>query len=111
MVGDAEKGRATRIESPLTRALLWWNAIDLAMSHEMPLTDLVSLVETHLGPERHPVVFEAVTDFVLRVLREHASPEELPDASDPASVWDSNYLFVHHMAATGGATTTPDGDT
>jgi hypothetical protein len=32
------------------------------------------------------------------------SPEELPDASDPASVWDSNYLFVHHMAATGGAT-------
>jgi hypothetical protein len=53
-------------------------------------------------------------EYWVRIPRLHAgtadtfylyhSPEELPDASDPASVWDSNYLFVHHMAATGGAT-------
>ena len=67
------------IESPLTRAVLWWTAIDLAMSRSSSLADLVTLVDRQLRPERHPVVFEAVISFVLRTLRRYAEPDELAD--------------------------------
>ncbi len=67
----------SRVESSLTRAMLWWSAVDQAMSHEMSLGDLVALVESQLPTERHPVVFEAVLDLVLSTVRGYARPEEV----------------------------------
>ncbi|HEX3002905.1 MAG TPA: aminopeptidase N [Angustibacter sp.] len=65
------------VESPLTRALLWWTTIDLAQSRALPLDDLVRVLDQHLRPERHPVVFEAVLTLVLRTVRRYAEPQEV----------------------------------
>jgi aminopeptidase N len=65
------------VESPLTRALLWWTAIDLAQSQALSLDDLVGVLDEHLRPERHPVVFEAVLTLVLRTVRRHAEPQDV----------------------------------
>ncbi len=48
---------------------------------------------------RMPRLYAGTADAIYL----YHSPAELPDASDPAAVWDSNYLFVHHLTATGGA--------
>ena len=65
------------IESPLTRAVLWWTAIDRAQSRELGLDRLVDLADTHLRPERHPVVLEAVLGFLQTVVRRYATPEQV----------------------------------
>jgi aminopeptidase N len=77
------------VESPLTRAMLWWTAVDLAESRVIPVADLVALADTHLRPETHPVVFEGVMRALAgpftfgapagSVLRRCAAPDEVAD--------------------------------
>lgn len=48
------------MELALTRAMLWRTAVDLTETGLRSLADLVAMVDLHLRPERHPVVFEGV---------------------------------------------------
>jgi aminopeptidase N len=101
------------VESSLTRALLWWTAIDLAESRETTVGDLVGLVDRHLRPERHPVVFEGVVASVLRLLRSHASPEQVgyllaTIAEVALEVWDSCDPLLRPGASRTWAMTTGD---
>ncbi|MCD6640905.1 MAG: M1 family metallopeptidase, partial [Nocardioides sp.] len=70
------------VADDLTRGLLWWTAIDLAESGAMALPALVDLADRHLRPERHPVVFEAVGEAVLKVVRRAGHPDEVPAQLD-----------------------------
>lgn len=49
------------VESHLTRAMLWWTALDLCESQVISLAELVALADRHLRKETHPLVFEGVT--------------------------------------------------
>ena len=57
--------------------MLWWTAIDRAQSRELGLDRLVDLADTHLRPERHPVVLEAVLGFLQTVVRRYATPDQV----------------------------------
>ena len=48
------------VESQLTRAVLWWTAVDLCESQVISVDELVALADRHLRPETHPLVFEGV---------------------------------------------------
>ncbi|QIK74268.1 aminopeptidase N [Nocardioides piscis] len=101
------------VESPLTRALLWWSVIDLAMSHELDLTELAGLVDRHLRRERHPIVFEATMSLILRVVRSQAAPSELATLLDRVSnvarvVLDAEDPALEAAAARALASTTND---
>ncbi|GAB3589911.1 aminopeptidase N [Angustibacter peucedani] len=75
---SAVRSGLSSVESPLTRAMLWWTAIELAQSGTLTLDDLVDLLNQHLRGEQHPVIFEAVLGLVLRTVRRHAAPEDVP---------------------------------
>jgi aminopeptidase N len=64
------------VSSPLTRALLWWTAVDAAETGGS-VADLVALAARHLLRERHPVVFEGALAAVLRAVRVHGLPDEV----------------------------------
>ncbi|HEX5918704.1 MAG TPA: M1 family aminopeptidase, partial [Nocardioides sp.] len=64
------------VESHLTRALLWWTAVDLCESQVIGVGELVDLADRHLRPETHPLVFEGVMKALQSVLRRYASPGE-----------------------------------
>ena len=76
-------------ESHLTRAVLWWTAVDLTESQVIPVADLVALADRHLRPERHPLVFEGVMRALVgpvtfgaptqSVIRRYAQPAEVVD--------------------------------
>ncbi|SFA79379.1 aminopeptidase N [Nocardioides alpinus] len=86
------------VESQLTRAMLWWTAVDLCESQVIPVADLVALADQHLRPETHPLVFEGVMRALQLVTRRYAEPDEVAghlaviadiargavDAGDPA---------------------------
>ena len=102
-----------RIDSPLTRAVLWWTAISRTRSGGWGLRDLVALVEQQLVPERHPVVVEAALGEVLRTIRRHAAPEEvaglLARIADVArALLDSSTAELFPAAARVLAATTED---
>ncbi len=65
------------VESSLTRALLWWTAVDLAESQVITVADLVDLADRHLRPERHPIVVEGVMKALQTVVRRYALPDEV----------------------------------
>ncbi|KQV77986.1 hypothetical protein ASC64_04035 [Nocardioides sp. Root122] len=65
------------VESHLTRAMLWWTAIDLTESQVIPVADLVALADTHLRPETHPLVFEGVMRNLQTITRRHSQPDEV----------------------------------
>ncbi|WP_253941999.1 aminopeptidase N [Nocardioides sp. zg-1230] len=75
------------VESQLTRAMLWWTAVDLCESRVIGAGELVALVDQHLRPETHPVVFEGVmralvgstgaTNWSPALLRDHALPDDV----------------------------------
>ncbi|QBX54645.1 aminopeptidase N [Nocardioides seonyuensis] len=65
------------LESPLTRAVLWWTAIDRVQARELDLDRILDLADTHLRPERHPVVLEAVLGFLQALVRRYATPEQV----------------------------------
>ena len=65
------------IESSLTRALLWWTAVDLAESKVIGVADLIDLADRHLRPERHPIVVEGVMRALQAVVRRYALPDEV----------------------------------
>jgi aminopeptidase N len=65
------------VESQLTRAMLWWTAVDLAESQVIGVKDLISLADRHLRPERHPLVFEGVVRNLQLVTRRYAEPAEV----------------------------------
>ncbi|WP_257029622.1 aminopeptidase N [Nocardioides cavernae] len=65
------------VESQLTRAMLWWTAVDLTESQVIAVADLVALADQHLRPETHPVVFEGVMRALQLVTRRYAAPDEV----------------------------------
>ncbi|MDT0185411.1 aminopeptidase N [Microbacterium sp. ARD31] len=65
------------VESPLTRAMLWWTAVDLTESKVIPVADFVALADTHLRPETHPLVFEGVMRALQLVTRRYDEPAEV----------------------------------
>ncbi|WP_246861754.1 aminopeptidase N [Nocardioides sp. SYSU D00065] len=65
------------VESQLTRAMLWWTAVDLCESRVIGVGDLVALADRHLRPETHPLVFEGVMRSLQLVLRRYAEPAEV----------------------------------
>ena len=112
---DAVTAGLSSVESSLTRAMLWWTALDLAESRQTTVADLVALVDRHLRPERHPIVFEGVAGSVLRLLRSHATPEEvaglLATVADVAlEVRDAGEPLLRPGAARTWAATTADRD-
>jgi aminopeptidase N len=69
------------LPDPLLRAVSWTNAITRVRRSGMPVSDLMSLVEKHLGHETDPVVFDGVLRRLTRVvLPQWTSPEDLPAA-------------------------------
>ena len=65
------------VESHLTRAMLWWTAVDLCESRVIPVDDLIALADRHLRPETHPLVFEGVMRALQLVTRRYAEPDEV----------------------------------
>ncbi|MDR7252393.1 aminopeptidase N [Nocardioides sp. BE266] len=65
------------VESHLTRAMLWWTAVDLTESRVIPVADLIALADTHLRPETHPLVFEGVMRALQLVTRRYAEPGDV----------------------------------
>jgi aminopeptidase N len=65
------------VESHLTRAMLWWTAVDLCESQVIPVDDLIALADRHLRPETHPLVFEGVLRALQYVTRRWAEPAEV----------------------------------
>ncbi len=65
------------VESHLTRAMLWWTAVDLCESQVITVADLVALADEHLRPETHPLVFEGVLRSLQLVTRAHAEPADV----------------------------------
>ena len=75
------------VESHLTRAVLWWTAIELCESRAIGVGDLVALADRHLRSEKHPLVFEGVMRALAdplsfgkpttAVTRHHAEPAEV----------------------------------
>ncbi|MBC2931432.1 aminopeptidase N [Nocardioides sp. zg-1228] len=65
------------VESQLTRAVLWWTAVDLCESQVIGVGELLGLAERHLRPERHPLVFEGVMRALQSVVRRYAEPGEV----------------------------------
>jgi aminopeptidase N len=69
------------LPDPLLRAVSWTNAITRVRRAGMPVSELMSLVEKHLGHETDPVVFDGVLRRLTRgVLPQWTSPEDLPGA-------------------------------
>ncbi|WP_231251082.1 aminopeptidase N [Nocardioides furvisabuli] len=64
------------VESHLTRAVLWWTAVDLAESQVIGVGDLVALADRHLRPESHPLVVEGVLRALQLVTRQYDEPGE-----------------------------------
>ncbi|WP_242494858.1 aminopeptidase N [Nocardioides zhouii] len=67
------------VESQLTRALLWWTAIDLCESQVIGVDELIALADQHLRPETHPLVFEGVMRNLQAITRRYAAPGEVAD--------------------------------
>ncbi len=67
------------VESQLTRAMLWWTAVDLCESQVISVADLIALADEHLRPETHPLVFEGVLRSLQLVTRGHAQPDQVAD--------------------------------
>ena len=65
------------VESQLTRAMLWWTAVDLCESQVIGVGDLVALADQHLRPETHPLVFEGVMRNLQLVTRRYAEPAQV----------------------------------
>ncbi len=67
------------VESHLTRAMLWWTAVDLCESQVIDVRDLIALADRHLRPETHPLVFEGVMRALQSVTRRYAEPGQVGD--------------------------------
>ena len=65
------------VESQLTRAMLWWTAVDLCESQVIAVDDLIALADQHLRPETHPLVFEGVIRALLLVTRRYDEPAQV----------------------------------
>jgi aminopeptidase N len=69
------------LADPLLRAVSWTNAITRVRRSGMPVSELMALVERHLGRETDPVVFAGVLRrLTLIVLPQWTSPESRPVA-------------------------------
>ena len=68
------------VEDPVTRALLWWTAVDGCEGGEVSLVELVELAARHLPNEEHPVVFEGALRLVQRTIVRQSSPEVAQEA-------------------------------
>ena len=62
------------VESHLTRAMLWWTAVDLCESQVIAVDELIALADQHLRPETHPLVFEGVMRNLQAITRRYAEP-------------------------------------
>ncbi|MGN6611921.1 MAG: ERAP1-like C-terminal domain-containing protein, partial [Angustibacter sp.] len=67
----------------------------------LTLPELVGLLDQHLRPERHPVVFEAVLALVLRTVRRYAEPQ------DVAALLERIAAVAEHALDGGDATLAP----
>jgi aminopeptidase N len=65
------------VESQLTRAMLWWTAVDLCESQVIAVADFIALADQHLRPETHPLVFEGVLRALQLVTRRNAEPDRV----------------------------------
>ena len=65
------------VESQLTRAVLWWTAVDLCESQVITVDELVALADRHLRPETHPLVVEGVLRALQSVTRRYDEPAEV----------------------------------
>jgi aminopeptidase N len=65
------------VESQLTRALLWWTAVDLCESQVIGVDELIALADRHLRPETHPLVFEGVMRNLQTITRRYTEPGEV----------------------------------
>ena len=65
------------VESQLTRAMLWWTAIDLCESQVIGVDEMVALADRHLRPETHPLVFEGVMRGLQSIARRYSTPGEV----------------------------------
>lgn len=84
------------VESQLTRAMLWWTAVDLCESQVIGVGELVALADRHLRPETHPLVFEGVMRALQLVSRRYTEPAQV--AGHLAVIAD-----IAHGAVEGGA--------
>ncbi|WP_310964675.1 M1 family aminopeptidase [Nocardioides terrisoli] len=70
----------SRVADPLTRAVLWANALDRVRHGELRVTALLDLVGAHLVVETDPVIVEGVLAPVTgRLLAQWTAPEALDD--------------------------------
>ncbi len=65
------------VESSLTRAMLWWTAVDLCEAQVIGVDELVALADQHLRPETHPLVLEGVMRNLQTITRRYAEPSEV----------------------------------
>ncbi len=69
--------RLSSVGSHLTRAMLWWTAVDLCESQVIEVADLVALADQHLRAETHPLVFEGVMRALQLITRRYAEPGQV----------------------------------
>ncbi|MGN6782034.1 MAG: aminopeptidase N [Marmoricola sp.] len=69
--------RLSAVADPLTRAMLWTNAIGRVADGAVPVNVLAALARDHLAPERDPVVVAGVLDLFDRRVPQWLGPEEL----------------------------------
>ncbi len=65
------------VESSLTRAMLWWTAVDLCEAQVIGVDELIALADQHLRPEKHPLVFEGVMRNLQTITRRYAEPAQV----------------------------------
>ncbi len=71
------------VDDPMTRAVLWSTALDLAHTGELGPDEYVDLVGRHLGRERHPSVVASVLGHVMvYVIPHRMTPGEAVKASE-----------------------------
>jgi len=75
---SALTGGLSRIASPVSRAVVWRTAAELAEAGEATVDDLVALAVRQLPGEHDPVVLEGALALVERVVRMYGDPAALP---------------------------------
>jgi aminopeptidase N len=73
---EAVTAGLSTVEDQLTRALLWNTARDMVRDGELPASDFIALVETHLPAEPVVSVVEAVIDFARQEIADRYVPPE-----------------------------------
>ena len=68
---EAVAGHLSDVDDPMTRAVLWSTALDLAHTGEIEQDEYVDLLERHLGRERHSSIVRSVLGHLLVYVMPH----------------------------------------